>query len=66
MTYIATNEGWLFLVVVIALFSRQARDEAIAWLFLCNSARMHATLAYARPIQFEQTWLSAQPMQANS
>ena len=45
---------------------RQAKDEAIAWLLWYNSARMHSTLAYVSPMQFEQTWLAAQPKQANS
>lgn len=45
---------------------RQAKDEVIAWLLWYNSARMHSTLAYVSPMQFEQNWLAAQPKQANS
>lgn len=45
---------------------RQAKDEVIAWLLWYNSARMHSTLAYVSPMQFEQNWLAAQPKQANA
>jgi transposase InsO family protein len=45
---------------------RQAKDEVIAWLLWYNSARMHSTLAYVSPMQFEQNWFAAQPKQANS
>jgi transposase InsO family protein len=45
---------------------RQAKDEVIAWLLWYNSARMHSTLAYVSPMQFEQNWLAVQPKQANS
>ena len=45
---------------------RQAKDETIAWLLWYNKARLHSTLAYVSPMQFEQTWLAAQPRQASS
>ena len=45
---------------------RHARDETIAWLLWYNKARLHSTLAYVSPMQFEQTWLAAQPRQASS
>jgi putative transposase len=45
---------------------RHAKHEAIAWLLWCNKARLHSTLAYVSPMQFEQTWLAAQPRQASS
>ena len=45
---------------------RQAKDETLAWLLWYNQARMHSTLAYVSPMQFEQTWLAAQPRQARS
>jgi putative transposase len=45
---------------------RQAKDEIIAWLLWYNSTRIHSTLAYVSPMQFEQNWLAAQPKQANS
>jgi putative transposase len=45
---------------------RQAKNEVVAWLRLCNRFRMHSMLAYVRPVQFEKDWLAAQPMQANS
>jgi putative transposase len=45
---------------------RQARDEAIAWLLWYNQTRLHSTLAYVSPMQFEQDWLANQAKQANS
>jgi transposase InsO family protein len=45
---------------------RQAMDETIAWLLWYNSTRLHSTLAYVSPMQFEQNWLAALPKQANS
>ena len=43
----------------------QARDEAVAWLLWYNSARLHSTLAYVSPMQFEKTWFADQRRQAN-
>ena len=45
---------------------RQAKDETIAWLLWYNRTRLHSTLAYVSPMQFEQDWFAAQAMQANS
>ena len=45
---------------------RQAKDETIAWLLWYNKARLHSTLAYVSPMQFEQTWLAARARQASS
>ena len=45
---------------------RQAKDETLAWLLWYNQDRMHSTLAYVSPMQFEKTWLAAQPRQARS
>ena len=45
---------------------RHAKDETIAWLLWYNKARLHSTLAYVSPMQFEQIWLAAQPRQASS
>ena len=42
----------------------RTKDETIAWLLWYNKARLHSTLAYVSPMQFEQTWLQAR--QANS
>ncbi len=35
---------------------RQAKDETLAWLLWYNQTRMHSTLGYVSPIQFEQRW----------
>ena len=45
---------------------RQAKDETVAWLLWYNRTRLHSTLAYASPVQFEQDWFAAQVKQANS
>ena len=45
---------------------RAAKDETIAWLLWYNRTRLHSTLAYISPVQFEQNWLANQPKQANS
>lgn len=45
---------------------RQAKDETIAWLLWYNRTRLHSTLAYVSPMQFEQNRLANQPKQANS
>jgi transposase InsO family protein len=45
---------------------REAKDETIAWLLCYNRTRLHSTLAYISPVQFEQNWLANQPKQANS
>ena len=38
---------------------RQAKDETIAWLLWYNRTRMHSTLDYVSPMQFEQDWTEA-------
>jgi putative transposase len=35
---------------------REAKDETIAWLLWYNRTRMHSTLDYVSPMQFEQDW----------
>lgn len=45
---------------------RHAKDETIAWLLWYNRTRLHSTLAYVSPMQFEQNWFAAQAKQANS
>ncbi len=45
---------------------RDAKDEVISWLLWYNRTRLHSTLAYVSPMQFEQDWLAGQqPKQAN-
>ena len=38
---------------------REAKDEVIAWLLWYNRTRMHSTLGYVSPMQFEQRWNQA-------
>jgi transposase InsO family protein len=38
---------------------REAKDEVIAWLLWYNRTRMHSTLNYVSPMQFEQDWTDA-------
>ena len=38
---------------------RAAKDAVIAWLLWYNQTRMHSTLNYASPMQFEQDWTAA-------
>jgi putative transposase len=45
---------------------RYAKDETIAWLLWYNRTRLHSTLAYVSPMQFEQNWFAARAKQANS
>ena len=44
----------------------ETKDETIDWLLWYNRDRLHSTLAYVSPMQFEQDWLANQPQQANS
>ena len=39
---------------------RQAKDEIISWLLWYNRDRLHSTLNYVSPMQFEHNWLVAQ------
>jgi len=38
---------------------RDAKDETISWLLWYNRTRMHSTLNYASPMEFEQNWMEA-------
>ena len=44
---------------------RRAKDEIIDWLVWYNSRRLHSTLGYMSPMQYEQRWLAGQPKTAN-
>lgn len=39
---------------------RQAMDEVIDWLTFYNHRRLHSTLGYISPMQFEKNWFAAQ------
>jgi len=39
--------------------NRQAKDETIVCLLWYNQTRMHSTLNYVSPMQFEQHWTDA-------
>jgi len=43
---------------------RQAMDEVIDWLSFYNHARLHSTLNYVSPMQFEQNWYAARQQKA--
>jgi len=44
---------------------RGAKDEVIDWLVWHNSRRLHSTLGYTSPMQYEQRWRAGQPKTAN-
>ncbi len=44
---------------------RHAKDETLAWLLGYNPSRLHSTLNYVSPRQFEQDWLDNQIEQAS-
>lgn len=44
---------------------RHAKDETLAWLLWYNQSRLHSTLDYVSPMQFEQHWLAAQAKQTS-
>jgi putative transposase len=44
---------------------RQAKDETLAWLLWYNQTRMHSTLGYVSPIQFEQRWRNSTEARAS-
>ena len=43
---------------------RAAMDEVIDWMGFYNHRRLHSTLDYLSPMQFEQHWLAAQEKRA--
>ncbi len=43
---------------------RHAKDETLDWLLRYNQARLHSTLDYVSPMQFEQHWLADNVKQA--
>jgi transposase InsO family protein len=43
---------------------RHAMDETIAWLLWYNRSRLHSTLNYVSPMQFEQHWQTQRAKQA--
>jgi len=45
---------------------RQAKDETLGWLFWYNRQRLHSTLAYVSPMQYERDWRLNQPGKASS
>ena len=44
---------------------RRAKDEVMDWLLWYNGRRLHSTLGYLSPMQYEQRWLAGQPKTAN-
>jgi len=43
---------------------RAAMDEVIDWMSFYNHRRLHSTLDYVSPMQFEQRWFAGQEKQA--
>ena len=43
---------------------REAMDEAISWMTFYNHRRLHSTLGYVSPMQYEQCWWAAQQKKA--
>ncbi|MEX3953674.1 IS3 family transposase [Paraburkholderia sp. EG287B] len=43
---------------------REAMDEVLDWMSFYNHGRLHSTLNYVSPMQFEQNWHAAQRKQA--
>ena len=43
---------------------RAARDEIMAWIATCNHTRLHSTLGYLSPMQFEKKWLAGTEAEA--
>jgi putative transposase len=35
---------------------RAAKDAVINWILWCNQERMHSTIGYQSPVEFEQAW----------
>lgn len=44
---------------------RHAKDETLAWVLWYNQSRLHSTLNYVSPMQFEKTWLANHTKQAS-
>ena len=80
ITYIATEEGWLFLAVVSETqfgslkverlhgerfqTIRQAKDAVLDWLLWYNRQRMHSTLNYLSPAEYESRWANGDALAA--
>lgn len=47
------------------LTRRQAKDAVVDWLLWYNRTRLHSTLAYVSPVQFEEAWRARQPRHAS-
>ena len=43
---------------------RQAKDEVIDWITFYNRKRMHSTLGYMTPMEFEKMWRSQKAKRA--
>ena len=43
---------------------RQAKDAVLAWLLWYNRQRMHSTLNYVSPAEFESRWAEQQTLAA--
>jgi transposase InsO family protein len=48
------------------IIRRHPKGEALTWLLWYSPSRLHSTLNYLSPIQFEPCWLTEQIKQASS
>lgn len=42
--------------ITASMSRREAKDETISWLLWYNRERLHSTLTYVSPMQFEDNW----------
>ena len=42
----------------------QAREAILDWMALYNHTRLHSSLGYLSPMQYEQRWMAAQRKEA--
>jgi transposase InsO family protein len=55
VTYIPTDEGWLYLASVLGLASRHLlRASIFAWIHRYNRVRLHSTIGYLPPVEWER------------
>jgi hypothetical protein len=62
---LAGNDGGLRAGAIVEQVVALGRgDEIVDWVTFCNHRRLHSTLGYLSPMQFERKWLADQQRQA--